>query len=405
MENSFGCFFYLKKKGKSLSVELPIYLRITIDSDYAELSTKRKCFKSSWNVKAGRAEGKTDYAKSINTYLDTLQQKVFEGKRRLIEVDEEVTPAKVKHLMLGGKANKEKYMLMEQFKIHNEQMQALIGRDYAESTLDRYETSYRHTLQFLQDKYKVSDIDIEKLNYDFITNYEFWLKTVRKCDHNTTMKYLANFKKIVIRCVKSGKLARDPFVGFVMSKKEVEREVLNDDQLRRIAQENFSAERMAIVRDIFLFCCFTGLAYADIKKLKQTEIIKGNDGGLWIIAKRQKTNVTSRIPLLPAALEIIERYKNHPQCTLKGMVLPVLSNQKLNTYLKEIADKCGIHFNLTFHIARHTFATTVTLSNGIPIETVSKMLGHRNLKTTQHYAKILDKKISDDMKKLKDYRL
>ena len=404
MENSFGCFFYLKKKGKSLSVELPIYLRITIDSDYAELSTKRKCFKSSWNVKAGRAEGKTDYAKSINTYLDTLQQKVFEGKRRLIEVDEEVTPAKVKHLMLGGKANKEKYMLMEQFKIHNEQMQALIGRDYAESTLDRYETSYRHTLQFLQDKYKVSDIDIEKLNYDFITNYEFWLKTVRKCDHNTTMKYLANFKKIVIRCVKSGKLARDPFVGFVMSKKEVEREVLNDDQLRRIAQENFSAERMAIVRDIFLFCCFTGLAYADIKKLKQTEIIKGNDGGLWIIAKRQKTNVTSRIPLLPAALEIIERYKNHPQCTLKGMVLPVISNQKMNSYLKPIADRCGIHFCLTFHIARHTFATTVTLSNGIPIETVSKMLGHRNLKTTQHYAKILDKKISDDMKKLKDYR-
>ncbi len=405
MENSFGCFFYLKKKGKSLSVELPIYLRITVDSDYAELSTKRKCFKSSWNVKAGRAEGKTDYAKSVNTYLDTLQQKVFEAKRRLIEVDEEVTPAKIKHMMLGGKFTKEKYMLMEQFKIHNEQMQALIGKDYAKGTLDRYETAYRHTLQFLKSKYTVSDIDIEKLNYDFITNYEFWLKTVRKCDHNTTMKYLANFKKIVIRCVKSGKLARDPFVGFVMSKKEVERDVLNDAQLRRIAQENFSAERMALVRDIFLFCCFTGLAYADIKKLKQTEIIKGSDGGLWIIAKRQKTNVTSRIPLLPPALEIIERYKNHPQCEKKGVVLPVLSNQKLNTYLKEIADMCGIHFNLTFHIARHTFATTVTLSNGIPIETVSKMLGHRNLKTTQHYAKILDKKISDDMKKLKDYRL
>jgi site-specific recombinase XerD len=404
MEKSFGCIFYLKRKGNDLSKEIDIYLRITVDSDPVELSTKRKCFKENWNVKAGRAEGKTDYAKSINTYLDTLQQKVFEAKRRLIEVDEEVTSAKIKHLMLGGKVNKEKYMLMEQFKIHNEQIQALIGRDYAKGTLDRYETAYRHTLQFLQDKYKVSDIDIEKLNYDFITNYEFWLKTVRKCDHNTTMKYLANFKKIVIRCVKSGKLARDPFVGFVMSKKEVEREVLNDDQLRRIAQENFSAERMAIVRDIFLFCCFTGLAYADIKKLKQTEIIKGNDGGLWIIAKRQKTNVTSRIPLLPAALEIIERYKNHPQCTLKGMVLPVLSNQKMNSYLKPIADRCGIHFCLTFHIARHTFATTVTLSNGIPIETVSKMLGHRNLKTTQHYAKILDKKISDDMKKLKDYR-
>ncbi len=405
MEKNFGCLFFLKKKGKSANREIDIYLRITVDSVSAELSTKRKCFRANWSVKASRAEGKTDYARSINSYLDTLQQKVFEAKRRLIEVDEEVTAVKIKDLMLNRKVEKEKFRLMEQFMAHNEQMKALVGRDYAKGTLDRYETSYRHTLQCVQDKYKVTDIDIEKLNYDFITNYEFWLKTVRKCDHNTTMKYLANFKKIVIRCVKSGKLARDPFVGFVMSKKEVEREVLNNDQLRRISQENFSAERMALVRDIFLFCCFTGLAYADIKKLKQTEIIKGNDGGLWIIAKRQKTNVTSRIPLLPPALEIIERYKSHPQCTFKGMVLPVLSNQKMNSYLKPIADRCGIHFCLTFHIARHTFATTVTLSNGIPIETVSKMLGHRNLKTTQHYAKILDKKISDDMKRLKDYRL
>ena len=219
------------------------------------------------------------------------------------------------------------------------------------------------------------------------------------------MKYLSNFKKIVNRCVKSGKLLRDPFVGFNMSKREVERDVLTEDQLKRIAQENFTGERLALVRDIFLFCCYTGLAYADIEKLKQTEIVKGSDGGLWIIAKRQKTNVTSRIPLLPVALEIIDRYKDHVSCRMKGMVLPVLSNQKLNSYLKATAGRCSIHFNLTFHIARHTFATTVTLSNGIPIETVSRMLGHRNLKTTQHYAKILDKKISEDMKKLRDYRL
>jgi integrase len=404
MEKNFGCFFYLKKRNKNATGEIDIFLRITVDSKSVELSTKRKCFTNAWNVKAGRAEGKTDYAKSINTYLDTLQQKVFEAKRRLIEVDEEITPAKIKDLMLGRKVEKEKHMLMEQFKLHNEQMKALVGNDFAPATLERYETSYKHTLHFLQSKYNVSDIDIAKLDYDFISGYEFWLKTERKCDHNTTIKYLSNFKKIVNRCVKSGKLPSDPFLGFSMSKKEVERDVLTEGQLKRIAQENFGAERQALVRDIFLFCCYTGLAYADIEKLRQTEIIKGNDGGLWIIAKRQKTNVTSRIPLISAALEIMERYKNHSQCVTKGMVLPVLSNQKLNSYLKEIADRCGIHFNLTFHIARHTFATTVTLSNGIPIETVSKMLGHRNLKTTQHYAKILDKKISEDMQKLKDLR-
>ena len=405
MEKNFGCLFFLKKKGKSdANSEIDIYLRITVDSVSVELSTKRKCFRGNWSVKASRAEGKTDYARSINSYLDTLQQKVFEAKRRLIEVDEEVTPAKVKHLMLGGKVNKEKYTLMEQFKIHNEQMKALVGKDYSASTLERYETSYKHTLNFIESAYKVSDMDITQLDYDFISKYEFWLKTVRKCDHNTTIKYLSNFKKIVNLCVRSGRLQRDPFLGFSMAKKEVERDVLTEDQLKRIAQENFKAERLVLVRDIFLFCCYTGLAYADIQKLKQTEIIKGNDGGLWIIAKRQKTNVTSKIPLLPAALEIIECYKDHVQCRVKGKVLPVLSNQKLNSYLKEIADSCGIYFNLTFHIARHTFATTVTLSNGVPIETVSKMLGHRNLKTTQHYAKILDKKISEDMKKLKDYR-
>ena len=405
MEKNFGCFFYLKKRNQNATGEIYIFLRITVDSNFVDLSTKRKCFTQAWNAKAGRAEGKTDYAKSINTYLDTRQQKVFEAKRRLIEVDEEVTPAKIKDLMLGRKVQKEKYMLMEQFKLHNEQMKALVGSDFAPATLERYETSYKHTLHFLQSKYKVPDIDVEKLDYDFISGYEFWLKTVRKCDHNSTMKYLSNFKKIVNRCVKSGKLLRDPFVGFNMSKREVERDVLTEDQLKRIAQENFTGERLALVRDIFLFCCYTGLAYADIEKLKQAEIVKGSDGGLWIIAKRQKTNVTPRIPLLPVALEIIDRYKDHVSCRMKGMVLPVLSNQKLNSYLKAIADRCSIHFNLTFHIARHTFATTVTLSNGIPIETVSRMLGHRNLKTTQHYAKILDKKISEDMKKLRDYRL
>ena len=404
MEKNFGCFFYLKRKHKHEVGEICIYLRITADSSCVEISTKRKCFTQSWNQKAGRVEGKTDYAKSINSYLDTLQQKVFEAKRQLIELDQEVTPTRIKDLMLGKKINQQCYKMMEQFKQHNEPMKALVGKDYSASTLERYETSYKHTLHFLESKYKVSDMDITKLDYDFISNYEFWLKTVRKCDHNTTIKYLSNFKKIVNHCVRSGRLQRDPFLGFSMAKKEVERDVLTEDQLKKIAQENFKAERLVLVRDIFLFCCYTGLAYADIQKLKQTEIIKGNDGGLWIIAKRQKTNVTSRIPLLPVALEIIERYKDHVQCQVKGKVLPVLSNQKLNSYLKEIADSCGVHFNLTFHIARHTFATTVTLSNGIPIETVSKMLGHRNLKTTQHYAKILDKKISDDMKKLKDYR-
>ena len=247
-------------------------------------------------------------------------------------------------------------------------------------------------------KYKIADVDIDKLNYEFISEYEFWLKSVRKCGHNTTMKYLANFKKIVLRCLKNGWLQKDPFLGFNMAKREVERTALTEYELEKLSNIKFSIERLEIVKNIFLFSCYSGLAYADVLKLKRSEIAAGIDGEKWIFTKRQKTDVSSRIPLLPAALEIINRFEGHPQCKEKDRVLPVLSNQKMNSYLKEIADACGISKNLTYHIARHTFATTVTLSNGVPIETVSKMLGHRNIKTTQHYAKILDKKISEDMK-------
>ena len=267
-----------------------------------------------------------------------------------------------------------------------------------------FETTLKHTQSFLEAKYRITDIEIKKLDFEFISEYEFWLKSVRRCDHNITMKYLSNFKKIVNRCVRSGKLLRDPFVGYAMTKREVERTALTELQLKAIAEKKFSIERLSLVRDIFLFSCFTGLAYVDVKKLRKQEIMEGTDGEKWIIC-RQKTDTTSRIPLLQSALEIIKHYETHPLILAGDKVLPALSNQKMNAYLKEIADVCGIHTNLTYHIARHTFATTVTLSNGVPIETVSKMLGHRNLKTTQHYAKILDKKISDDMKKLRSYRL
>lgn len=185
-----------------------------------------------------------------------------------------------------------------------------------------------------------------------------------------------------------------------MAKREVEGTALTEYELIAIANKQFAVERLAIVRDIFLFSCFSGLAYADVQKLKRTEIFIGVDGNQWITSRRQKTDTTAKIPLLPPALAIMERYHNHIQCRFDDKVLPVLSNQKMNAYLKEIADVCGITKTLTFHIARHTFATTITLSNGVPIETVSKMLGHRNLKTTQHYARILDKKVSEDMNSL-----
>ena len=402
MEQSFGLFFFLKKSKNVQDSARTVYMRITVDGNLAELSTKRKCEKEFWNLSSGRMNRKYETAKEFNAYLDTLQQKVFEAKRKLLELDKPVTPQNIKGLLLGKSITCEKRMLMEIFKHHNDQMEALVGQEYAAGTLQRYETSLRHTKSFLESRYKVSDIDIRKLDFEFISEYEFWLKSTRKCDHNSSMKYLSNFRKIVNRCLRSGWLDKDPFIGFKMTKREVERTALTEKELQTMAGKTFSFSRLTLVRDIFLFSCYSGLAYADVKKLRKSEIVTGQDNEKWLVSKRQKTDISARIPLLTAALSLIEKYKNHPQCLLDDRVLPVLSNQKMNAYLKEIADVCGISKALTYHIARHTFATTVTLSNGVPIETVSKMLGHRNLKTTQHYAKILDLKVSMDMKQIRE---
>ncbi len=401
MEKSFGLQFYLRKSKFDKDDERAIYLRITVNGEATEVSTKRKCDPSKWNTSAGRVSGKSDYAKPINADLDILQRKVYEKRKFLIDNDKEVNADNIKVLMQGGQLHEHKYMLMEIFKYHNNQVEELAGREYSHATVTRFKTSYKHTLAFLEKKYKVSDIDIRELDFQFISEYEFWLKSTRKCEHNTTMKYLSNFRKIVNRCLRNGWLQRDPFLGFKMTRREVERTALTETELKAIASKSFASDRLSNVRDIFLFSCYSGLAYADVKKLKRSEIVIGVDGEKWLISKRQKTDISARIPLLPAALTLIERYKDHEQCQRGDFVLPVLSNQKMNAYLKEIADLCCINKELTYHIARHTFATTITLSNGVPIETVSKMLGHRNLKTTQQYAKILDIKIGHDMERIR----
>jgi site-specific recombinase XerD len=223
----------------------------------------------------------------------------------------------------------------------------------------------------------------------------------RKCANNTAVKYIKNFHKIINQCLANGWLSKNPFANYKAKIKEVVRDFLSEAEIEQMINKEFVSERLELVRDIFVFSCFTGLAYIDVKQLTLDNIALGIDGDKWIFKNRQKTDTASKIPLLPMAQEIINKYAEHPVCKNEKRLLPILTNQKMNAYLKEIADVCEIKKELTFHIARHTFATTVTLSNGVPLETVSKMLGHTSLKTTQHYAKILDKKISEDMMILK----
>jgi site-specific recombinase XerD len=401
MENHISVLFYARKSKKTSKGLIPIYIRITVNGQRLEQSIQRYVQAAQWSAAAGRMKGNNDQVRQVNLYLDTLTTKVLRLEREIIMDGQTVTFDNFREKWLG--ITEAPRMLIEVFHQHNDQMASLVkaGKDYCAATLIRYNTSRDHTKAFLQWKYGLDDIDIKRLNYEFVSDLEFWLKTERHCAHNTTMKYISNLKKIVNNCLRKGWLLKDPFLGFKMTRQEVEKEALTEQDLKKIELKVFPVDRLNFVKDIFLFSCFTGLAYADVKKLKRNEIEPGIDGSYWILTSRQKTNTKSRIPLLPPALSIIEKYKDYPPCCYSGHVLPVMSNQRMNSYLKEIADLCGIRKNLTFHIARHTFATTITLSNGVPIESVSKMLGHRNLKTTQHYAKVLDRKVSEDMDRLR----
>jgi len=376
-------------------------MRVKIGQDHFDTNTKIYVNESHWSSLVGQMKGNTEDARRINTLLEAFKIKVFDNQRALMIEGKQIDLDLIKHKWFGTEIERPR-MLLEIFENHNAQMKALIGQEFAKGTHDRYVISKRHTAEFMKWKYRINDIDIKKLSYEFITDYEFWLRSVRKCDHNTTIKYLANFRKIIGICLKNAWLLRDPFYGFKMSKREVERPILTLEELQTVWNKEFQIERLSVVRDIFVFSCFTAMAYVDVEKFERKEIVVGIDGKKWIHLNRQKTKTLCRIPILPIAQEILDKYKDHPQCLNRDRLLPIMSNQKMNSYLKEIADLCGIEKCLTFHVARHTFATTVALAHGVPIETVSKILGHKDIKTTQHYGKILDKKISDDVAVLRD---
>jgi site-specific recombinase XerD len=401
MNKTFGLLFYVKRSKMTGNGTAPVYLRITVDGERIEISSKRYVNPDKWNANGQKLNGTSEEVRSLNNYLKTLEHEVYEIHRYLMEKKLPLTAVNLKNALLKKEDVTTCKMLVPIFKEHNRQVAALIGTEYAQGTADRYETSLKHTQAFLKWKYKVDDINIEGIDHEFIMSNDFYLRSERKCANNSTVKYMKNFKKIILMCIDNGWLDKDPFIKYKPKVKVVAREYLTKEELETMATKSYSSSRIEQVKDIFIFCCYTGLAYIDVKQLKRSEIIKGIDGQQWIFTTRQKTNTASRIPLLTQASEIIQKYAHHPECADMDKVLPVLSNQKMNSYLKEIADICEINKELTFHIARHTFATSVTLANGVSIESVSKMLGHKNIRTTQHYAKILDSKVSEDMQLLK----
>jgi site-specific recombinase XerD len=400
MKTKLSILFYTKRAKAAANGLVPIYTRITINGKRFEQSTNRFVEISKWSTEGNKMKGTSEEARLINNHLDLLKNQIRDAEMELIHKKAPVTIETIKSKLLG--IDERARMLVPIFQDHNNKIKELVGKEYAPGTLERYTTSLKHTIEFMQWKYNVSDIDITKIDHAFVTDYEFWLRSVRNCANNTAVKYLKNFNKIIKLCLANDWLDKNPFANYKSKVKEVERVYLTEDEIQSIIEKDFKTERLSLVRDIFLFSCFTGLAYIDVKNLTKSHISYGIDGEKWIFTHRQKTESASKIPILPVTQMIIDKYENHPQSNNEDKLLPILSNQKMNAYLKEIASVCEIEKELTFHIARHTFATTVTLTNGVPIESVSKMLGHKNLRTTQHYAKVLDRKVSEDMKMLKD---
>ncbi len=391
MRSTFRVLFFLKRDKQKANGNVPLFCRITIDRQEARFGMKQDVNPSIWDVKAGKAVGRTSEVVEINSIIDKTKSSLFNVYNDLLLSDANVTAEKVKNYFLGGATKT--HNLLEQFIRHNEDVEKLIGISKSKATYQKYEVTRKHLTNFIKEKYNLSDISFKEINHLFLTDFEVYLLTTCGCNPNTTAKFMQFVKRIVIIAKNNGWIKADPFVNYKIRLKKVDRGYLLQEEVEAIMAKEFSTKRLEQVRDIFVFSCFTGLAYIDVKKLRKENIRTSFDGNLWIMGKREKTDVTFSIPLLDIPKKILAKYEG----TLPdNRILPVPSNQKMNAYLKEIGDLCGINKEISFHLARHTFAT-LTLSKGVSIESVSKMLGHTNIKTTQIYARITDSKISHDM--------
>ncbi len=395
MKSTFKILFYLKRNAIRKDGKMPIVARITVDGIIAQFNTKLEIQPNNWSVKMNKVIGHLSDSKQHNAQLNEIKASLHAIYHELQRVDNYVTAEKVKNEFLGISEHQE--TLLALFQKHNEDVLKLIGISKSYNTYQKYELTRKRLQKFMKLKYQLTDISLKEINNIFICDFEIYLLTTASCGANTVAKFMQYFKRIILIARNNGLITIDPFANYKIHLTTVDRGYLTQENVEKIMKKQFSIKRLELVRDIFIFSCFTGLAYIDVKNLTDKNVRTSFDGNLWIMTKRQKTNVDSNILLLDVPKMILDKYKGK---SLNDQLLPILSNQKMNAYLKEIGDLCEVDKELTFHLARHTFATTITLAKGVPIETVSKMLGHTNIRTTQIYARITDSKISNDMQAL-----
>lgn len=396
--NTFSILFFMHRSKTNKSGEHPIYCRLTVQGKVKEFATQIWVDNNKWDPLTSKIKGANEAAKTANYALTTIRTNLLTIRADL-QAQEKSISSEIEVNTHLGKIEK-KYSLLQVHNYFNEQqVKKLIGIDYAIGTYKRYKTSLDHVIRFLKHRYNKSDVILDDITYVFATDYEFYLKTVRKCMHNTTLKYIKNLKSVINFAVSQGWISHNPLQRYKIKLHRVDKDFLIEEELDVIEKKVFDNERLEEVRDCFIFCCYTGLAYSDMVKLSKQHIVIGITGGNQISIKRTKTDVTANIPLLSKASQLIEKYQTHELCIYTNRLLPIRSNQKQNAYLKEIGNICGCQKKLTTHTARHTFATLM-LTKGASIESVSSMLGHTNIKTTQIYGKIIGEKVHTEMGKI-----
>ena len=397
---TFRVYFTIKSD-KAKDGKAPLYAAVTVNKEKAFIALKQQISLSIWDFGKGCAKGTRDESRTVNAFLDEVRLSLGNSYKELLLKGKLITPKAVKDLFLGE--TDETFTLNKLMTYHNETS----GKSLNYETLRHYYVTQRYLSSYVETHYKAQDLLLKDLNHGFIQGFDAFLRSVKPKDHHKPLNdngikvHLKRLKKMVHLAQDMQWIDHDPFATFRIRMKKVARDYLTEVELHAIENKIFDLERLALIKDLFIFSCYTGLAYGDLMSLRPAQVVVAEDGDLWIRTAREKTLEPVNLPLLPKAVDLINKYKSNERSLYNGTVFPVLSNQKVNSYLKEIADFCNIHKNLTFHMARHTFATTVTLSNGVPIETVSKILGHTKVATTQIYARVVERKLKEDMHALK----
>lgn len=374
----------------------PVYARITLNGEREQFSTGILVDSKKWSSEHQRVMGRSKEVVGINEQLQTIRFRLGQKHDELTRQFEEVSVNDVRTAYLNKR--KHTYKLLDAYQAHNLQLQRMVGTTRRIGTWKNFESSYRTLKQFLNKSTELKDAYLNKLTQKFATDFVLFLQVEKKFANATVHKNLQRLVKVITFAVENEWIKSNPLQSFKFKLKRTEIKYLTGEELARIESKDFQIKRLANVRNYFVFQCYTGLAYSDLKELRRSQIRTGIDGKLWIFGQRLKNGSEYRLPLLPTAKEIVDEYMSESE-----FVFNIPSNQKMNGYLKEIADMCGITQNLSTHLARKTFCTTVTLLNGVPMETVSKMVGHSSIKTTeQSYAKVLDEKISRDMERLNE---